>query len=87
MPARGWHDTRAPWRATSNSGLAPKKAPSGTGMQNTVQLGSPARSRRNTAESGSVPSSSTVIGRDSTTLRSVAPGARSTATASATRWP
>ncbi len=84
VPARGWHDTRVPCRATRSSGLAPKKEPSAMGMEKMVQFGSPARSRRRTAARGSGPRSWTSTGRDSTTLRSVAPGRSMTATASAT---
>ena len=53
-------------------------------MEKTVQFGSPARSRRRTADNGSGPSRRTVTGRDSTTLRRAAPGSAMTATASAT---
>ena len=64
--------------------MAPKNVPSRTGMENTVHVGSAARSRRSTAESASGPSSATVTGRDSTTLRNEAPGACIAATARAT---
>ena len=53
-------------------------------MEKMVQLGSPARRRRSTADRASGPPSRTATERDSTTLRRVAPGAAITATASAT---
>ena len=83
-PPRGGMTPGRRGRPPGSSGLAPKKVPSGTGMEKMVQLGSPARSRRSTAARCSGPSSCTVTGRDRTTLRSVAPGSRMCATASAT---
>ena len=74
VPASGWHVTRGPCRATRSSGLAPKKVPSGTGMEKMVQLGSPARRRRRTADRESGPRRWTSTGRDSTTLRSIGAG-------------
>ena len=55
VPARGWATTRRPWRETKSSGDAPKKVPSGTGMEKTVQLGSWERRRRSTVDRGSGP--------------------------------
>ncbi len=68
-----------------SSGEAPKKVPSGMGMQKMVQLGSLARSRRKHHRQRQLAVELMEMRRDSTALRSAASGACMADTTRATR--